>query len=463
MIRTIAIATGLAVLAGGCAAARSTKARSEAGRLAAERIGQRVAWQSGTPEDAEVERRVQSALGGVITPEVAVEIALVRNPGLLARLEDLGIAQADLVAAGLIDNLHIGGGPRFGLTTGSTAWSGDAAINFLQVLLIPLRRKAAKAHLRETTLMVAQAVLELDMQVRQAVYDAIAAERVLELREAAAELAEAAGELATRQAQSGVAGTLNELQQSELLTAEAGARVLLQEAQMHAVETRERLVRMLGVWGDDVDFRLPTLLPAMPAREVELADLERVAVRRRFDLQAQRAELDAILAAVKIARRVPFVAVQVGVLGETDPNDEATLGPFFELELPVFNWGQAEIARAEAMLRQVERRLRGLAVEARSEVRVARAKMVTERMLAEYERDRVVPMRKRMVALGQERYDAMLIGVYELIRLKQHELEARAELVGHLQAYWRARAELELAIGGRLDAMSPRGRSDANP
>ncbi|MBC8070626.1 MAG: TolC family protein, partial [Deltaproteobacteria bacterium] len=265
-------------------------------------------------------------------------------------------------------------------------------------------------------------------------------------------LTEAAAELARRQTQTGEAGTMNELERSELEADEAAARARLQQSHVTAIETREHLVRMLGAFGSEAELRLPKRLPKLPTREPELGQLERIAVRQRLDLQAQRAELDAIVAAVKLARRAPFIAVDVGVLGEGDPGDQATLGPFFELQIPIFDWGQAEIARAEAMLRQVERRLRGTAVVARSDVRVGRARMVAERRLTEYERDRVVPMRERMVALGQERYDAMLLGVYELIDLKIHELEARAELVEHLRDYFHARAELELTIGGRLES-----------
>jgi cobalt-zinc-cadmium efflux system outer membrane protein len=285
------------------------------------------------------------------------------------------------------------------------------------------------------------------------VYEAVAAEQILALRRGAAELAEAAAELATRQIEAGAEGTMNELERAEWVTAEAAARVALQQAHMDAIESREQLVRLLGVWGRDIELRLPKTLPELPAAEPELADLERVAVRRRFDLQAERAQVDALADAVKLARRVPFIALQVGAIGEGDPNDGPTLGPFFELELPIFDWGQAEIARAEASLRQVERRLRGMAVDARSEVRVARARMVTERRLAEYERERVIPVRSKMVTLGQERYDAMLLGVYELIALKIHEYEARADLVERQHAYWSARAELELAVGGRLSTI----------
>jgi outer membrane protein, heavy metal efflux system len=446
--------------------------RREAAALASERLDRRVAWDQGTKSDREVDARVRELLAGELTADAAVEIALVRNPDLLAELEDLGIAQADLVQAGLLQNPHMGGGPRFPLAGGTpVGWSFDASLNFLHALLIPLRRKSAKANLRGAVLQIAHAVIELDARVRQAVYDAIAAERLLALHQAIAELTEAAAELARRQTSTGSAGTMNELERTELEAEEAAARARLQRSHVTAIETREHLVRMLGAFGNEAVLRLPQRLPKLPTLEPELGQLERIAVRQRLDLQAQRAELDSIVSAVKLARRAPFIAVDVGILGEADPGDKATLGPFFELEIPIFDWGQADIARAEAKLRQVEQRLRGTAVVARSDVRVERARMVAERRLAEYERDRVVPMRERMVALGQERYDAMLLGVYELIDLKIHELEARAELVEHLRDYFRARAELELTIGGRLessvlryiDAANRPGPTNANP
>lgn len=466
-MKAAALLLSLSLPLAGCATS-PVKARARAAELAAERLDQRVAWDQGTDADAKVDARVRGLLARELTPDAAVEIALVRNPELLAELENLGIAQADLVQAGLLDNVHVGGGPRFPLSGGfATGYEFDAGLNFIEALLIPLRKKAARAQLREATLRVADAVIELDVQVRRAVYDAVAAERLLELRQGAAELAEAAAELARRQAQTGVAGTMNELERTELETAEAEARAEFQRAHVDVVETREHLVRLLGLFGEDAELRLPERLPALPEREPALDQLERVAVRQRFDLQAQRAELDALVAAVKIARRVPFVDVAVGAIGEADPADRPTLGPFFELTIPIFDWGQAEIARAEAMLRQVERRLRGRAVHVRSDVRVSRARMVTERRLAEYTRDRVVPMRIDMVKLGQERYDGMLLGTYELIELKVHELKARADLVEHLRDYFHARADLELAIGGRLESSvarftkTPRSTPDA--
>lgn len=448
----------VALAVSGCAAARSTKGHNEAAKLGGARVGAQVAWEHGTPEDAKVQKRVDELLAGVLTPEAAVQIAMVRNPDLLAMFEDIGIAQADVVQAGLIDNPHIGGGPRFSLSGGGVGWEGDAAVNLLQVFLIPLRRKVAKASLRDATLRVAHAVVELDRDVRIAVMHAIASERILEFRRGTAELAEAAAELATRQVEAGAEGTMNELDRAEIVAAEATARIELQRAHMDAIEAREQLVRLLGVWGEDVQFKLPSGLPDMPQAEPKLADLERVAIRRRFDLQAERARVESLAHAVKLARRVPFVDVQIGVVGESDPGDGPSFGPFFELEIPIIDWGQGEIARAEAALRQTERRLRGMAVDARSEVRVARARMVTERRLAEYERDKVIPVRERMVVLGQERYDAMLIGVYDLIEFKMHEYEARAELVEHLRDYWIARSELEVAVGGRLSTVEQKGK-----
>jgi cobalt-zinc-cadmium efflux system outer membrane protein len=62
----------------------------------------------------------------------------------------------------------------------------------------------------------------------------------------------------------------------------------------------------------------------------------------------------------------------------------------------------------------------------------------------------LVPLREKIVALSQEQYDAMLLGVYQVLAAKQQELAAYREYVVAVRDYWIARAELERAAGGRL-------------
>ena len=62
----------------------------------------------------------------------------------------------------------------------------------------------------------------------------------------------------------------------------------------------------------------------------------------------------------------------------------------------------------------------------------------------------MVPLRERFVALSQEQYDAMLIGVYQLLQAKQAELDTYREYIEAVRDYWIAWTELERAVGGRL-------------
>jgi cobalt-zinc-cadmium efflux system outer membrane protein len=50
----------------------------------------------------------------------------------------------------------------------------------------------------------------------------------------------------------------------------------------------------------------------------------------------------------------------------------------------------------------------------------------------------------------QLQYNAMHVGIFELLRTKQDEVRAGVEYVDALRDYWVARAKLERAAGGAL-------------
>jgi outer membrane protein, heavy metal efflux system len=62
----------------------------------------------------------------------------------------------------------------------------------------------------------------------------------------------------------------------------------------------------------------------------------------------------------------------------------------------------------------------------------------------------VIPLRERIVALSQQHYDAMLLGVYQLLLAKQAEVNAYREYIEAVRDSWIARADLERSLGGRL-------------
>src|SRR6188768_2606160 len=66
--------------------------------------GARTTWRSSAMADALVAREVDDMLAQPLMPDQAVQIALLSHPKLQAEYEHLGVAQADLVEAGLLRN-----------------------------------------------------------------------------------------------------------------------------------------------------------------------------------------------------------------------------------------------------------------------------------------------------------------------------------------------------------------------
>jgi len=134
-----------------------------------------------------------------LDPEDAVEVALLRNQGLVAQYEQLGIAQADLVQAGLLTNPSFGARVRFPSGSGSIDTEFSLAQDFLDLLTVPLRKKVAAAQLEATKARVGQAVLELTAQVRTAIVTLQAAQATAEVRRLILDAQAAAAELRRRQ------------------------------------------------------------------------------------------------------------------------------------------------------------------------------------------------------------------------------------------------------------------------
>ncbi|MBS0655413.1 MAG: deoxyribodipyrimidine photo-lyase, partial [Verrucomicrobia bacterium] len=136
-----------------------------------ERIAKRVHWNQGGAEDAQVCSSIEQLLTADLQLDAAVQIALLNNPQMQANFEELGIAQADLVQAGLFQNPIFAGIVRFPVKNASSI-NTDFSItqSFLELFLIPLRKKVAVTELEQTQLRVANRVLALAFDVRETYY-----------------------------------------------------------------------------------------------------------------------------------------------------------------------------------------------------------------------------------------------------------------------------------------------------
>ena len=433
----------------GCASIPGDAGFTEVRDLVDDRAKYNLHWNRGSEPDREVARSVEQLLAEELTAPAAVQIALLNNPDLQATYETLGVSQADVVEAGLLENPVLFGQARFPESgEGSTNLEFEIAQNFLNILMLPARKKLAAIQFEQKKLQVADAVIQMSAEVSRAYYMAAAAVAVRDLQLQKAVAAENAFKLALRM---NAAGNIGELELARHQAHYEQLRIDLASSGETVLESRERLTRLMGLWGTRTDWKTAGILPEVPAAEAPLAGLEKTAIENRLDLAAARKEVDALAHALGIAVDWRWVGrVEVGISAERETDRTWLTGPNLSIELPVFNQHQAAIARLEARLRRSFQRLTAQAVEIRSEVRRLRDRLVMKRQLLEHYRDTLLPLRQRIVSLTMQKYNFMLLGAFDLLAAKQSELQVRRDYQLALRDYWIARTELRRAVGGKL-------------
>lgn len=452
--------TAPTVLLVGCASVNPQPSFEDVQRAVSERTGQRAEWTRSAPESRTIESAVSELLKQELTAERAVQVAILNNPSLQATFEEVGISQADYAHAGLVANPELFGFARFPSHGAGTNTELSLVQDVLDLFLTPLRRKLAAAELEQTKLRVANEVLSLASDVKTAYFTLQARQQLVKRLRMVLELTQTAAEFAQRQRE---AGTIADLQLENQLALFRQSRVDVALAEAEVRTDRERLNRLLGVWGLNTAWRVADELPQIPENEIPLDGLESMAIARRHDIQAARSGVDLVGRALALKRKTRFfpVGIAVGVNTEKEVTSGRVTGPELHLQLPIFDTGKATIARLTAEHRRAQRQLEALAVNARSEVREARDRMLTARDLATYYADVLLPQRARILDLTLRYYNTMFRGAYDLLLAKQAEVEAEKARVEAWRDYWIARAQLERALGGALPGATTRPLSDS--
>jgi len=443
MLRKLLLLSGTVALVG-CAHVDPNPAFRELANTVHLRTGKRVQWNRGTAQDAEAQAAVASLLRHPLTADAAVQVALLNNRNLQATYEELGIAQADLVEAGLLRNPIFTFERRFP----GQALEMDLLKEFIDILLLPLRKRIAAAQFEAAKLRVGHEILKTAAEVRAAFYEHQGDEQLVDLRKTVAEATERSAETALRMQQ---AGNLKNLDLATEQASHAQAKIELAKAQSEAVQSREKLNKLMGAFGAQTNWTVASRLPELSGGEVSTSQLESRAIQQRLDLAAARQEFIAQARSLGIARADAILqGAEFGGHYEREISGEYAVGPSVNVPIPIFNQGQAAVARSSAKLRQSEQRYLALAADIRSDVRAARDKMLLSRRQVEYFKSTALPTRTRVTEESQLEYNAMQIGPFQLLQAKQEEVKTGADSVEALRDYWVARAELEKAVGGSL-------------
>jgi outer membrane protein, heavy metal efflux system len=442
-------AAAAALVASACASVDPRPSFVDVQREVRAGSGAEARWARTPAEATAVEETLDRLLAAPLTAESAVAVALVANPSLQAAFEELGVAQADLAQASRLQNPEASALVRFPHEGGGRNVELALVQDVFDLVARPLREKAAAAQLEQAKLRVAHEVLGLAADVKEAFVTLQAGEELVARLQVIRDVTGAAAELARAQHR---AGTINDLELESRTVIERESVVDVAVASADARAQRERLNRLLGLWGPRAAWAASRDLPEVPADEVALPGLERLAIRQRQDLRAARWGVDQVGRALALRKRTRFfpVGLQFGVNTEKDVTGARLTGPELRLQLPIFDTGKASVARLESEHRRAQRQLEAIAVGARSEVREQHGRLEASRALARYHREEVLPQRRRILELTVQHYNAMFKGAYDLLQAKQAEVAAERGATGAWRDYWIARARLERAVGGAL-------------
>ncbi len=421
----------------------------------ARRSGRPITWHRQDESSTAPTSQIEEMLSDDLSLDEAVRIALLNNRRLQATYERLGIAQAQVVQAGLLRNPMLDVSLRFVEGPGSDYILEMGAIqDILDVFLIPLRKRLARAQLQVTKSEVIGVVLDTIARTERAFVSLQAAQQTLHLNRQILSAAEASYDGARRLHQ---AGNITDLALANERALHEQARLAVASAEMVVLQRRERVNTLLGLWGEQTSWQIAGSLPDLPAEPLDLDELERRVVINSLDLAIVRQRMTATAARMGIdASQLVFPELAAGAEAEREPDGEWSVGPAFGVGIPLFDQGVARKAAGRAELRRLWDEHTALAIELRSAARTARYRLLNARRQSEYYQQVIVPLAQQITGETQLQYNAMQLGVFELLAAKQREIDMQRGAIRALEEYWTARADLELLLSGRM-TMQPSG------
>ena len=402
-----------------------------------------------TQDPQAIATTVADLLKSPVTADSAVRIALLNNPSLQASMATLGVSDADRVQMGRLPNPHF----SIGRFTEGDKLGIERVLRFdvIGLLTLPWKAKWQGQQHEMAKLMAAQDVVMLASSTRKAWITAVAAQQTAIYMRDVKDAADASAELARRMAR---LGNWSRLQQAREQVFLADATAQLARAEQANFSEREKLIRLMGLWGQQINFTLAERLPDLPKTVTEMNDVEAQALRSRLDVRS------AVSESTYVADQMGFKTVMgffdglgVSLTSNTTfdnaaQSQDARRGVEIELPLPIFDWGGARNARSKAMYLQSAARVREVAVKARSEAREAYHGYRTAYDLATHYRNEVVPLRKFINDEIVLRYNGMLASVWDLLADTRMQVMSINSAIEAQRDFWLAEADLQTTLTG---------------
>ncbi|EKS28386.1 MAG: TolC family protein [Afipia felis] len=449
------LALAVSLLLSGCATFSPDRGMGVVVDVADHTIKKDVIAIRSVDEAQQTSDRVKHLLRRTLNVDTAVQVALLNNRGLQAAYNELALAEADRVQESLPPN------PTFSVSrisgNGATEIERQVVGDILALATLPFRSEIAKQRFHQAQLRAALETLRLAADVRRAYYRAVAANELVGLLSDAKSTAEATAQLSKKL---GETGSLNKLDQAREQVFYAETTADLATLRQEATSSREVLARLLGLWDGDLNFKLPSHLPALPPRPRTLPRIEVDAVEHRIDLQIARIELGALAKSLNLTEASRFVTM-LDIAGIDRKTRDPEGAPFRErgfdiqFQIPIFDGGEVRVRQATETYNRAFNRLTEKAVNVRSEARDAyRTYRSSFEIASQYQRE-VLPLRKIITEEMQLRFSSMQVDVFALLTEARQRIASLRAAIEAKRAFWFAQSDLQTAVNGGGSGETP--------
>jgi cobalt-zinc-cadmium efflux system outer membrane protein len=398
------------------------------------------------------DKDVTGLLAKPLTEATAVRIALLNNRSLRADLRELGISRGRLMQAGLIAN------PTFEvelLPERESDYELRVEYDVSSLVLAPLAARAAGAELEAHRFVVAGNVVELGYQVRTAFYALAASEQRLAYAQRTLDALTAGRDAALAMQ---AAGNVPPLEASRQIVAYESARIEVAKIELAVADQREHVQRLLGLYGTDTEWNIAPGFAEIPAELHVPEQLETKALAASLDLKAIEQRLDAAGRRTGFARAsalIPHVDVDFHALhadgdARSQNQDRFRYGGGVSVGVPLFGRQQGNQRIAEAEFDVLLERQQELAIELRSHAREARNHVLSAHARVRAYETTLVPAQRSLMEQTLLMYNAMQLGVFELLSARRAQLEIELAYVDAQAAYWQATAQLDALLAGKI-------------
>lgn len=317
-------------------------------------------------------------------------------------------------------------------------------LDLLGLLTLPLAASIEDRRWEQAKLRTADQILRIVADTRRAYVRAVAAQQILVYVDQVRTAAQAAADMSRRLGQSGAFSKLNQAREQVFY---ADVMAQFARARQSGTAERERLTRLMGLWGGNLSFKLPERLPDVPNEIPGAIDLEARAIEQRLDVRMARLEVEGLARAYGLTQATRFINVLEGsYLNTTGKGEAKKTGYEIGISIPIFDFGTTRAAEAENVYLQAANRLAEIAVNARSEVREGYETYRLNHELARHYLTEIVPLRQAISEETLLRYNGMLISIFELLADAREQIAGVVAAIEAQRDFWIADADLQATL-----------------